>query len=91
MKPVGVRPPAEEHFEAAYLWYEGRQAHLGNEFLFAIGSALIQVSQHPEVHPIIDSDVRRGRRRGLQPQAGPRRVRGVGPQYESRRPRSKPE
>ena len=36
MKPLVVRPAAEEDIEAAYLWYEGRQAHLGNEFLFAI-------------------------------------------------------
>jgi toxin ParE1/3/4 len=59
MKPVVVRPAAEEDIEAAYLWYEGRQAHLGNEFLFAIRSALSQVSQYPEAHPIVDSDVRR--------------------------------
>jgi len=36
MKPVVVRPAAEEDIEAAYVRYEGRQAHLGNEFLFAI-------------------------------------------------------
>jgi hypothetical protein len=48
MKPVVVRPAAEEDIEAAYLWYEGRQAHLGNEFLFAIRSALIQAGQYPE-------------------------------------------
>jgi toxin ParE1/3/4 len=59
MKPVVVRPAAEEDIEAAYLWYEGRQAYLGNEFLLAIRSALIQVSQYPEAHPIVDSDVRR--------------------------------
>ena len=59
MNPVVVRPAAEDDIEAAYLWYEGRQAHLGNEFLFAIRSALIQVSQYPEAHAIVDSDVRR--------------------------------
>jgi toxin ParE1/3/4 len=59
MKPMVVRPAAEEDIEAAYLWYEGRQAHLGNEFLFAIRSALSQVSQYPEAHSIVDSDVRR--------------------------------
>ena len=32
---------------------------LGNEFLFAIRSALNQVSQHPEAHSIVESDVRR--------------------------------
>jgi toxin ParE1/3/4 len=59
MNPVVVRPAAEDDIEAAYLWYEGRQTHLGNEFLFAIRSALIRVSQYPEAHPIVDSDVRR--------------------------------
>jgi toxin ParE1/3/4 len=59
MKPVVVRPAAEDDIEAAYLWYEGRQAYLGDEFLLAIRSALIQVSQYPEAHPIVDSDVRR--------------------------------
>jgi hypothetical protein len=59
MKPVVVRPAAEEDMEAAYLWYEGRQAHLGNGFLIAVRSALIQVSRYPEAHPILDSDVRR--------------------------------
>jgi plasmid stabilization system protein ParE len=59
MKPVVVRPAAEEDIEAAYLWYEDRQVHLGNEFLLAIRSALIKVSQYPETHPIVESDVRR--------------------------------
>jgi hypothetical protein len=48
MKPVVV---AEEDIEAAYLWYEGRQAHLGNEFLFAIRSALIQSASIPGLSP----------------------------------------
>ena len=59
MRPVVVRSAAEDDIEAAYLWYEGQRAHLGNEFLSAIRSALNQVSQYPEAHPIVDSDVRR--------------------------------
>ena len=51
MNPVVVRPAAEDDIEAAYLWYEGRQAYLGNEFLFAIRSALFESASIPRLTP----------------------------------------
>jgi plasmid stabilization system protein ParE len=57
--PILIRPAAAADIDEAYLWYERRQAGLGDEFLTAVHSALDQVVAHPTRYPVVYRETRR--------------------------------
>jgi plasmid stabilization system protein ParE len=44
---------------AAAVWYEARQAHLGRRFLAAVEDAFNRIQVNPELHRVIEADMRR--------------------------------
>ena len=59
MKPPIFRPAAAADVEDAYLWYQGQQAGLGEEFLAAVQTVLESITINPEIFPIIHRQTRR--------------------------------
>ena len=57
--PVIVRPAAAADIDEAFLWYEKRRPHLGDEFLAAVQSARDSIAAYPTMYPIIHRDTRR--------------------------------
>lgn len=56
---VIVRPEAEREIQAAFDWYEERNAGLGLEFLRAADACLSTVQRNPAAYPIVYEHVRR--------------------------------
>ena len=56
---VVVRPAAAADIDEAFLWYEGRRAGLGHEFLAAAQTLIDAVAQHPLRYPIVRRTTRR--------------------------------
>jgi plasmid stabilization system protein ParE len=54
-----VRPAAAADVEEAYLWYKRQRAGLGEEFLAAVETALVDIVAHPTTYPMIHRDARR--------------------------------
>ncbi|MBI4293889.1 MAG: type II toxin-antitoxin system RelE/ParE family toxin [Betaproteobacteria bacterium] len=55
---VVFRHAAREEFDAAALWYEGRQPGLGAQFVAEIDHAVELASNHPERFPVKHGDIR---------------------------------
>jgi toxin ParE1/3/4 len=43
----------------AYIWYEGRRAGLGEEFLSSIEASLESIRRRPELYPVVHENYRR--------------------------------
>jgi len=54
-----IRPEAESDLAAAYSWYEGKDAGLGEEFLRTVEASLLGVQKNPQTHQKIYKEVRR--------------------------------
>jgi plasmid stabilization system protein ParE len=54
-----VRPAAAADMDDAFVWYEGRRAGLGVEFLDAVDRALEAISAQPARNPVIYRNTRR--------------------------------
>ena len=59
MTPVIFRPAAAADIEDAYVWYERRRQGLGDEFLLAVQSAQLVLSERPEAFPALHRQTRR--------------------------------
>ena len=59
MKPLTFLAAAAAEVEEAHRWYEPQRKGLGEEFLAAVETALVSISNHPEAAPIVHRDVRR--------------------------------
>ena len=63
-----VAPGAQQDVDAAYAWYEGRRAGLGEEFLGSLDACIQGLRQSPEMHALLYKSYRRGLlRRSLTP------------------------
>jgi len=56
---LAIAPEAELDIAAAYVWYEGRRAGLGEEFLSSVDGCLESIRRRPEMYPIIHEGYRR--------------------------------
>jgi len=55
---VVVRGEAEADIAEASLWYETRSRGLGDTFMDAVKSALLQIGRYPLLYPVICRDLR---------------------------------
>jgi plasmid stabilization system protein ParE len=54
-----IAPEAELDIADAYVWYEGRRAGLGEEFLSSVDACLEGIRRRPEMYPVVHEDYRR--------------------------------
>jgi plasmid stabilization system protein ParE len=54
-----IAPEAELDIAEAYLWYEGRRAGLGEEFLSSVEACLESIRRRPEMYPVVHEGCRR--------------------------------
>jgi plasmid stabilization system protein ParE len=54
-----IAPEAELDIAEAYVWYEGRRAGLGEEFLSAVDACVESIRRRPEMYPVVHDDYRR--------------------------------
>jgi plasmid stabilization system protein ParE len=54
-----IAPEAELDIAEAYVWYEGRRAGLGEEFLSSVDACLESIRRQPEMYPIVHEGYRR--------------------------------
>jgi len=54
-----VAPEAESDIVAAYDWYEGRRAGLGEEFLSSVDACLESIRRRPELYRVVHEAYRR--------------------------------
>lgn len=57
--PIVLRDEAEQEFDDAFDWYDGRSAGLGGEFAEAVQSAFDVIAANPLVHGNVFADVRK--------------------------------
>ena len=56
---LSIRPEAEEDIKEAYSYYQQCQTGLGNDFIASVESALINITENPEVYQKVYRDFRR--------------------------------
>ena len=54
-----IAPEAELDIAEAYVWYEGRRAGLGEEFLSSVDACLESIRRRPEMYPVVHEGYRR--------------------------------
>jgi plasmid stabilization system protein ParE len=54
-----IAPEAELDIAEAYIWYEGRRAGLGEEFLSSVDACLESIRRRPEMYSIVHEGYRR--------------------------------
>ena len=54
-----IAPEAELDIAEAYVWYEGRRAGLGEEFLSSVDACLESIRRRPEMCPVVHEGYRR--------------------------------
>jgi len=54
-----IATEAELDIAEAYLWYEGRRAGLGEEFLSSVDACLESIRRRPEMYPVAHEGYRR--------------------------------
>src|SRR5450759_990483 len=54
-----IAPEAELDIAEAYVWYEGRRAGLGEEFLSSVDACLESIRRRPEMGPVVHEGYRR--------------------------------
>ena len=47
---LSIRPEAEEDIKEAYSYYQQCQTGLGNDFIASVESALINITENPEIY-----------------------------------------
>lgn len=57
--PIRFDPRATRDLEAAVEWYDAHGDDLGDRFLQRLDELLGRVARHPELHSIVEGDVRR--------------------------------
>jgi plasmid stabilization system protein ParE len=56
--PVVYLPEARDDIDAAYSWFEGQRAGLGDQFLDAFREVVDQLRDQPQLYAIIRRDIR---------------------------------
>ena len=56
---LAIAPEAELDIAGAYIWYEGRRAGLGEEFLSSVEACLESIRRRPEMYPVVHEGYRR--------------------------------
>jgi toxin ParE1/3/4 len=56
---LALAPEAELDIAEAYIWYQGRRAGLGEEFLSSVEACLESLRRHPEMCPVVHENYRR--------------------------------
>jgi plasmid stabilization system protein ParE len=56
---LAIVPEAELDMAEAYVWYEGRRAGLGEEFLSSVDACLESIRRRPEMYPVVHEGFRR--------------------------------
>src|ERR1017187_5270932 len=54
-----IAPEAELDIADAHVWYEGRRAGLGEEFLSSVDACLEGIRRRPEMYPVVHEGYRR--------------------------------
>ena len=54
-----IAPEAELDIAEAYMWYEGRRAGLGEEFLSSVDACMEGILRQPEMCPLVHETYRR--------------------------------
>lgn len=54
-----IAPEAELDIAEACVWYEGRRAGLGDEFLSSVDACIESIRRRPEMYPIVHEVYRR--------------------------------
>src|SRR5450432_3443905 len=54
-----IAPEAGLDIAEAYVWYEGRRAGLGEEFLSSVGACLESIGRRPAMYPVVYEGCRR--------------------------------
>jgi toxin ParE1/3/4 len=54
-----IAPEAELDIAEAYVWYEGRRAGLGEEFLSSVDACFERIRRRPEMYPVVHENYRR--------------------------------
>ena len=54
-----IAPEAGLDIAEAYVWYEGRRAGLGEEFLSSVDACLESIRRRPEMYPVVHEGYRR--------------------------------
>jgi plasmid stabilization system protein ParE len=54
-----IAPEAGFDIAEAYVWYEGRRAGLGEEFLSSVDACLESIRRRPEMYPVVHESYRR--------------------------------
>jgi plasmid stabilization system protein ParE len=54
-----IAPEAELDLTEAYVWYEGRRAGLGEEFLSSVDACLESIRRQPEMYAVVHENYRR--------------------------------
>ena len=54
-----VAPEAELDITEAYIWYESRQAGLGEEFLSSVDASIERIRREPMIYSIVHEAYRR--------------------------------
>ncbi|MGO9271221.1 MAG: type II toxin-antitoxin system RelE/ParE family toxin [Terriglobia bacterium] len=55
-----IAPEAEQDVAEAYVWYEGRRAGLGEEFLSCVEACIEAICRTPDLYSIVYENYRRG-------------------------------
>jgi plasmid stabilization system protein ParE len=56
---VVIAPEAELDIAEAYIWYEGRRAGLGEEFLSSVDACTESIRRQPGMYPVVHEGYRR--------------------------------
>jgi plasmid stabilization system protein ParE len=56
---LAIAPEAEVDIAEAYIWYEGRRAGLGEEFLSSVDACLERIRRGPQMYPVVHEGYRR--------------------------------
>ena len=54
-----VAPEAELDISEAYIWYQGRRAGLGEEFLSSLDACIERIRRQPLIYPVVHEAYRR--------------------------------
>lgn len=59
MKPLKIRPAAENDLLEAAAWYDGEREGLGDELLDEVTTTLRRIEEMPEMYARVDGPIRR--------------------------------
>ena len=55
---ASFHPEAQQELIAIAVWYDGRRAGLGDEFVDAVSAKVVDIYKAPERFPIVHDDIR---------------------------------